>query len=159
MDAPYIGYGPWFCALLFNLNPTGNNTKQTELRVHSKADVFATLKNLYSSSDMWVTMMVVGPFYSYKHALSFFQLWSRQTRGRARRLKRAITLLQRYHKKYQLHLWVQSGSSDQLKQQIESERSAFQRRQQHRQQQKRKEQEKNKENRHLTLKQLKEKLK
>lgn len=45
-----------------------------EIRVHSKVDRFATLRNLYSKNDTWVTMMVVGPFYKHTHAMTFFQL-------------------------------------------------------------------------------------
>ena len=101
------GYGPWYVALLFNLKSKGSNKKQTELRVHSMAYMFATLRNVSCRSELWCTMMVVGPFMKYKHALAFFQLWSRQTRGKARRMKRAVTLVQRFHKQYNLQLWVQ----------------------------------------------------
>jgi hypothetical protein len=117
-----IGYGPWFVALLFNLNPSGSNKKQTELRIHSMAYVFATIRNMYSETDIWVTMMVIGPFYKYTNALTFFRLWSRQTRGKSRRLKRAITLLKKFHKQYELHLWVQRKTYEQAKIKVLKER-------------------------------------
>ena len=119
---PWIGYGPWYVALLFNLNPTGANKKQTELRLHSKVDVIANVRNAQSVSDIWVTMMIVGPFYKYTCALTFFRLWSRQTRGKARRLKRAVTLLKHYYKEYNLCLWVQQKTYEEMKARVLKQR-------------------------------------
>ena len=127
-DDIWIGYGPWFVALLFNLNPSGSNKKQTEIRVHSKVDRFATIRNMYSKTDIWVTMMIVGPFYKHTEALTFFQLWPRQTRGRARRLKRAVTLLKKYTHQYEIEMWVQRQTSRVLKTRVLKERQEHEQR-------------------------------
>ena len=69
--------------------------------------------------------MIVGPYFKWKDALGFFNLWSRQTRGKARRLQRGVSLLINYREQYNLWMWVQSESIETLRARVETERAAF----------------------------------
>ena len=110
------GLGPWYVGLFFNI---GSTKKQTELRVHGSIHWFAPFRNLLDERDCWVTMMVIGPFLKWTDAVGFFHLWSRQTRGKARRMKRGITLLKCYKEQYNLNVWIQSCDKDEIVKQLE----------------------------------------
>lgn len=115
------GLGPWYVGLFFNLS---ENKTQTELRVHGSLHWFPLIRNLLDERDHWATIMVVGPFYEWNDALGFHTLWSRQTRGKLRRIRRGITLLRYYRARhYDIHLWMQRGQREQINRQIETLRA------------------------------------
>lgn len=82
--------------------------------MHGSIHWFAPFRNLLDERDCWITMMVIGPFFKWDDAVGFFHLWSRQTRGKARRMKRGVTLLKCYEKQYNLVMWVQQQARDEI---------------------------------------------
>lgn len=110
-----------YIGLFFNLS---ENKTQTELRVHGSLHWMPLVRNLLDDRDQWVTVMVVGPFLKWREALAFFHLWTRQTRGKARRLRRGITLFNYYRSRgYDLYMWAQRTTLDALRAQIQSLRA------------------------------------
>lgn len=118
------GLGPWFCALYFNL--ADGPKKQTDLRVHTYPLLFERLMNGPRSTSMggqgWVIIMMVGYFEKWADALAFHTLWSKQTRGKVRRIQRGLDLFNNYTSKYSLKLWAQPLTR---KEALEAWRSAY----------------------------------
>ena len=103
------GLGPWFCALYISL--ARGAKKQTDLRVHTYPILFERLMNgpkaTSTGNDGWALVMMIGHFDYFKDALSFYTLWSKQTRGKLRRIQRGSDLFNTYYKTYELRLWTQ----------------------------------------------------
>lgn len=116
------GLGPWFVSLLFNTSE--GPKKQTHLCVHTYPHHFENVMNRTKSSkgkraddsniSQWVTMMIVGPFDNWHDATAFHSLWSIKTRGKVRRLQRGLDLLDAYCDKYNLTMWAQDKTREQL---------------------------------------------
>lgn len=107
------GLGPWFCSLYFSL--ASNPKKQTDLRVHTYPLLLERLMNGPKANSVgtnstvggWVLIMVIGYFEQWDDALAFYTLWSKQTRGKTRRIQRGLDLFYRYNKSYKLRMWLQ----------------------------------------------------
>lgn len=103
------GFGPWFCALYFNL--AKGPKKQTDLRVHTYPLLFERIMNGPKAGSVggkgWVIIMMIGHFNNWNDAIAFHTLWSKQTRGKNRRIQRGLHLFNNYTKKYGLQMWVQ----------------------------------------------------
>ena len=64
------------------------------------------------SRKRWITIVVVGPFENCNDAMSFHELWAKQTRGITRRIQRGLNLYASYRNKYNLKMWVTQVSKE-----------------------------------------------
>lgn len=104
-----IGFlGPWFCSLFFNTS--SECKKQTHLEAHTYPHLAEDALNRGNTSDKecWITILKVGPFEKWEHALTFRDLWASHTRGKMFRLERGIHLFKTYKDTYNLKLWAQT---------------------------------------------------
>jgi len=119
-----IGFlGPWFCSLFFNTS--SECKKQTHLEAHTYPHLAEDALNRGNTSDKecWVTILKVGPFEKWEHAVTFRDLWASHTRGKMFRLERGIHLYKQYKDAYNLKVWAQTeNSTDALKRYIGEEK-------------------------------------
>lgn len=108
------GLGPWFCALYCCLDEGAK--KQTDLRVHTYPVLLERIMNGASNKTKgWVLVLMIGYFERWADAVAFHTLWSKQTRGKHRRIQRGIDLFHSYQQKHNLRMWTQPYSLDKAK--------------------------------------------
>ncbi len=94
MMKPHCGYGPWFCALLYNTH------NQTRVLAHTTPHLEVDALNA-SSTAPWAVVLKVGPFESWATAADFLQQWTP-----TRTVERGMQLFACYHIIHNLHLWA-----------------------------------------------------
>ena len=57
-------------------------------------------------------ILKIGPFNIWSDAMSFLNLWTEKTRGKARRLERGLELFEMYRERHQLSLWGQTQDKE-----------------------------------------------
>lgn len=108
------GLGPWFCALYCCLDEGAK--KQTDLRVHTYPVLLERIMNGASNKTQgWVLVLMVGYFERWVDAVAFHTLWSKQTRGKHRRIQRGIDLFHSYQEQHDLRMWTQPYSLDEAR--------------------------------------------
>jgi hypothetical protein len=67
-----------------------------------------------AAKDCWVMMIKIGPFERWEDCVSFLNLWITKTRGKTRRLERGVELFNAYRDRYNLNMWAQTKTKQQV---------------------------------------------
>lgn len=115
------GFGPWFCALLFNT--AHDSKKQIHLIAHTLPHLACDMlnRNGVNNTDCWVIVLKIGPFECWDTAVAFLTQWMSRKRGKQRRLERGLELFAQYSHPYNLMLWSQRLDQDAVRQRVQAQ--------------------------------------
>jgi hypothetical protein len=93
--------------------------KQTHLIAHTMphlaVDVLNKMpKRKSKQTNCWVMILKIGPFNVWSDAVSFLNLWTEKTRGKARRLERGLELYEMYRTEHDLQIWGQTHTREEM---------------------------------------------
>lgn len=92
------GPGPFHVFMLYNVEPSEDTKKQTEIRMHTYPKLVKAIKNTIDQGE-WTILMQLGPFDDMRSAGQVFAEWSDGTRGPGPRIAQGLVIWNKYKSK------------------------------------------------------------